>query len=64
MASALTLLERQHKDGDEFLNHVITGIETWVSFVNVETKEQTNQWMHTHPPNKPKMFNQTLSAKS
>jgi hypothetical protein len=34
-------LERCHKDGDEFLNHIVrvTGDETWVSFVNVETKE-------------------------
>jgi hypothetical protein len=42
MTSALTFFEQYHKDGDEFLNHVIrvTGDETWVSFVNVETKEQ------------------------
>jgi hypothetical protein len=42
MASALTPLERYHKDGDEFLNHIerVTDDETWVSFVNVETKEQ------------------------
>jgi hypothetical protein len=34
-------LERYHKDG-EILNHIIqvTGDETWLSFVNVETKEQ------------------------
>jgi hypothetical protein len=33
------LLERYHKDGDEFLNHIVqvTGDETWVSFVNFET---------------------------
>jgi hypothetical protein len=30
MASALTLLERYYKDGDEFLNHI----------ANAETKEQ------------------------
>jgi hypothetical protein len=36
-------LERCHKDGDEFLSHIVpvTGDETWVSFVNVETKEQS-----------------------
>jgi hypothetical protein len=36
-------LERYHKDDDEFLNHIVrvTGDETWVSFVNVETKEQS-----------------------
>jgi hypothetical protein len=26
--------------------------------VNVETKEQSKQWMHIHSPNKPKMFEQ------
>jgi hypothetical protein len=30
-------LERYHKDGNEFLSHIITGDETWVSFVNVVT---------------------------
>jgi hypothetical protein len=38
MASALTFLKWYHTDGDEFLNHIITDDETWVSFVNVETK--------------------------
>jgi hypothetical protein len=52
------------KDGDEFLNHIVrvTGDETWVSYVNVEIKEQSKQWMHTHSPNKPQEFKQTLSA--
>jgi hypothetical protein len=42
VASALTFLERYHKDGDEFLNHIVrvADDETWVSFVNVETNEQ------------------------
>jgi hypothetical protein len=48
MASSLTLLERYHQDGDKFFNHIVTGYETWVLFVNVETKEQSKQWMHTH----------------
>jgi hypothetical protein len=32
-------LERHHKAGDEFLNHIVRvkGDETWGSFVNVET---------------------------
>jgi exosome complex RNA-binding protein Csl4 len=56
MVSALTFLERNHKDGDEFLNRIVrvTGDETWVSIVNVETNEQSKQWMHTHSPNMPK----------
>jgi hypothetical protein len=40
----------------------VTGDETWVSFVNVETKEQSKQWMHIHSSNKLKMFKQILSA--
>jgi hypothetical protein len=57
MASALTCLERYYKDGDEFLSHIIrvTGDETWVSFVNAETKSsQSNGYTHIH---------QTLSAR-
>jgi hypothetical protein len=58
MALALTFLGRYHKDGNAFLSHTIqvTGDVTWVSFVNVETKEQSKQWMHTHSPNKSKKF--------
>jgi hypothetical protein len=61
----LTFLEQYHKDGDEFLNDIIqvTGDEIWVSFVNVETKEQSKQWMHTHSPNNLKKFKQTFSAR-
>jgi hypothetical protein len=30
--------------------------------MNVQTKKQSNQWMHIYSPNKPKRFTQTLSA--
>jgi hypothetical protein len=30
--------------------------------MNVETKEQSKQWMHAHSPDKPKKFKQMLSA--
>jgi hypothetical protein len=30
----------------------VTGDETWVSVVNVETKEQSKQWMHAYSPKK------------
>jgi acyl-CoA thioesterase len=60
-----TLLERHHNDGDEFLNRIVrvTGDETWVSFVNAETKEQSKQWMHTHSPKKPRKFKRYLPAR-
>jgi hypothetical protein len=41
MASALTFLQRYHEDGDEFLDKAVTGSETWVQFVNVDTNEQS-----------------------
>jgi hypothetical protein len=43
MASALTFLEQYNKDDDEFLSHTVqeTADDTWVSFVNVETKQQS-----------------------
>jgi hypothetical protein len=43
MASASTFQTATTKVGDEFLNHVVrvTDDETWVSFVNVETKEHS-----------------------
>jgi hypothetical protein len=30
--------------------------------MNVEIKQQSQQWMHTHSPSKPKKFKQRLSA--
>jgi hypothetical protein len=58
----LTFLELYHKDCDEFLNYIagVTGDETWVSFVRVETEEQSRQWMQTYSQKKPEKFKQTL----
>jgi hypothetical protein len=44
------------------INHLIrpTGDATWVSTVNLETKEQSKQWMHAHSPNKQETITQTL----
>ena len=61
MASALTFSQRYHDEGDELLDNIVTGDETSVKFVNVETKEQSRQWMHTHSPNKPRKFKQSLA---
>ena len=54
-------LERYDKEGQSFLDSIVTGDETWIRFVNPETKEQSKQWMHTHSPSKPKKFRQTLT---
>jgi hypothetical protein len=62
LPSALTFIERYYIAGDEYFNHIVTDDETCVSFVNVETKVYPKQWMHTHLPNKLKIFKQTFSA--
>jgi len=62
MGSALSFLGHYEKDGDEFLTHIITGDETWVSHVTPESKQQSMQWHHTSSPTK-KKFKQTLSAR-
>jgi hypothetical protein len=61
----MAFLERHCKDGDEFFNHIVrvTGDETWLSFLNAQTKEQSEQWMHTHSSNKPRKFKQTSVRK-
>jgi hypothetical protein len=63
MASALIFWSDTTKT-DEFLSHIVQVAcdETWVSFVNAETKELSEQWIHTHSPNRPKKFKQKLSA--
>jgi hypothetical protein len=50
MALVLNFLERYHKDSDEFVSHIVwvTDDETWFSFMKVEAKEQSKQWMWTH----------------
>jgi transposase len=40
MCAALTFLECYHRDRDKFLNHIVTGDETWVSHFTPESKRQ------------------------
>jgi hypothetical protein len=53
---------RNHNEGDEFLNHTVTGGETWISHVTPENKQQSMQWRHSASP-KANKFKQTLSAR-
>jgi hypothetical protein len=57
-AFGFEFFKRNHKYGDEFFNKIVrvTCDETCVSFMNVETKEHSKQWMHTYSPNKPKIL--------
>jgi len=63
MAASLTFLEAYEKDGDSFLDRVVTGDETWVKYVTCETKNQSMEWRHTSSPKRPRTCLQTLSAR-
>jgi hypothetical protein len=62
MGAALNFLVRYHDEGDEFLNHIVTGDETWISHVTPDNKQQSMQWQHS-ASRKAKKFKQTLSAR-
>ncbi|GBO03116.1 hypothetical protein AVEN_199047-1 [Araneus ventricosus] len=50
MGAALEFLSRYHTDGEDFLNRIVAGDETWVAHVNAETKQQSMAWGHTGSP--------------
>lgn len=41
MDTALIFLLHYNMEGDDFLNHIVTCDEIWVSYVNMETKKKT-----------------------
>jgi len=61
VACALTFLMRYHKEEDCMLSHIVTGDETWVSYITPESKQQSLHWEHTGWP-KRKKFKQTFST--
>jgi hypothetical protein len=63
MGAALKFLERYHRDGDKFFDHIVTGDETWVSHFTHESKRQSLEWHHPQSPSKPRKFKQTLSTR-
>ncbi|GBM34902.1 hypothetical protein AVEN_41451-1 [Araneus ventricosus] len=50
MGAALKFLSRYHTGGEDFLNRIVTGDETWVAHVNAETKQQSMAWGHAGSP--------------
>jgi hypothetical protein len=52
MDAALSFLERYHREGDEFLGHIATGDETWISLCVQESKRHSQEWHHVHSPTK------------
>lgn len=62
MACALDFLDRYHKEGDQFLENIVTGDETWVSHMTPESKRQSMEWRHTTSPVRVKA-KQTISTR-
>jgi hypothetical protein len=48
VAAAQAFLTHYKDQGDDFLDRIVTGDETWVSHHTPETKRQSVQWRHTH----------------
>jgi hypothetical protein len=47
MGAELTFVTRC-TEGDEFLDSIVTGDETWVFHHTPESKQQLMEWHHTH----------------
>jgi hypothetical protein len=47
----------------KFLDHIVTGDETWVSHFTPESKRQSLEWHHPQSPSKPRKFKQTFSTR-
>ena len=53
---------RYAQEGDEFLDSIVTGDETWGFHHTPESKQQSLQWRHTHSP-VTKKFKTSISLK-
>ena len=60
--TSLDVLTHFHQEGNDFLNRIVTGDETWVYHDTPETKRQSMQWKHTTLPVVTK-FKKTLTQK-
>jgi len=60
-AGTFDFLTRYSEEGKNFLSHVVTGDETWVSHEAPKSKQQSMHWRHTSSPTKTK-FKQTTST--
>ncbi|GFV37328.1 histone-lysine N-methyltransferase SETMAR [Trichonephila clavipes] len=63
MGAALEFLSQDHTHGEDILNGIVTGDETWVAHVNAETKQQFMARAHTGSPTRLRKASQTLSAR-
>ena len=61
-ASTLDFLTQCSEEGENFLSHIVTGNETWVSHEARKLKQQSMEWRHASSPTKMK-FKQTTSTR-
>jgi hypothetical protein len=54
LAAALLFLDHHHREGDEFLVHIVTVDETWVPHYAPGSKQHSQGWHHAHSPMKKK----------
>jgi hypothetical protein len=62
MGAALTFLTHYSEKGDEFLDSIVTGDESWVFHRTPESRQQSMEWRHTHSRTKRK-FKMSTSTK-
>lgn len=61
MGSSVDFLLHYYKQGEEFLNKIVTGNKTLVVYVNAKTEYQLMEWRYTGSPRNPAHFNRKLS---
>jgi len=49
-------------EGEKFLDCIVNGDETWISYSNIEMKKHSTVWKHSGSP-KPKKFTQTFHGR-
>lgn len=55
------MLQRYRNEGEQFMNSIVTGDESWAHHYEPETKRQSMQWHHLDSPS-PKKFKLSPSA--
>lgn len=63
MGAALYFLHHYHNKGQDLLNKIVIGDETWVQYQNVEMKDESKQWKHSESSGRPVKFKQMFFNK-
>ena len=59
MGAALMFLERYERDGNAFLDQIVTGHETWISHNTPTSKRESREGYNAQSPKRPRKFKQT-----